>query len=388
MFNVSDIITAGSDLVGWRDSANTDYTPLPSYLTTPQSYYYVNDLPAVDLDVVNQALSTDKTSVSEYLSQVHQGEIISLVDDFVNRSKSLLGSKSILSNFDVTNGHADVRDLATKNARFVGWVLHPRSSNNIRAQITKIGLQLDTAQMVRIYLYETSQQDAIKTAELQYTTPLSVQWFDITDWFVEYRGDYGTRQQYLLGYYEYDPNNIVSGQLVGNAVEYEFDCGCNNSPRRIYGEFVWVEPIEFENADLNLTGSDYQLPTFDDLESNLCDESRGLFAKINVTCDITDVIVDNITSFSKALQYKIAIRVLDDFLASKRLNSTVDSSRIREIVEDKRNMYFSVLYGWIDSTGMRRRGIIDDITIDFSSMDDVCLPCEQDSARVITIGRR
>ena len=51
-------------------------------------------------------------------------------------------------------------------------------------------------------------------------------------------------------------------------------------------------------------------------------------------------------------------------------------------------MYFSVLYGWIDSTGMRRRGIIDDITIDFSSMDDVCLPCEQDSARVITIGRR
>lgn len=388
MFNISEIISSGSDLVGWRESANSDYTALASTLKVSQSGYYVNDLPGVDFDIINKGLSHDQTSVNTYLANVHQSEIADLVNCFVNSAKSNLGSHAILSNFDVTNGIADYTDLATKNARFVGWVITPRSSNNIKAQITKIGLQLSGAQTLKLYLYETSQQNPIKTFNFAYTTPLSLQWLAVTDFIINYRGTYGTRQKYLLGYYEYDPNNVIAGQLTESAVEFDFDCGCNSAPRRIFGEYVWIEPIEIPNNKLNLVGSDYLLPNVDDLSQYHCEESRGMFAKINVTCDITDVILDNISVFSKALQYKIAVRILDDFLASKRLNDTTDGKRFREFAEDKRNMYWSILNGWNDSTGFRRRGIIDDITVDFSRLDDVCLPCLADGIKIGHIGRR
>jgi len=388
MFNVADIITAGSDLVGWRESANSSYTALTDALKTSQSGYYVNDLPGIDFDMINKGLSGDQVSVNTYLQRVHESEITGLVNDFVNRAKSKLGSRAILSNFDVANGTADVRDLATKNARFIGWLITPRTSNNIKAEIIKIGLQLNAAQTLKLYLYETSQQSAIKTFDFNYTTPLSVQWLAVTDFIVNYRGTYGTRQSYILGYYEYDPNNVVTGQLTGSAVEFDFDCGCNNSPIRVFGEYVWIQPIEIPNSYLNYSGGEYLLPDFSDLTSFYCDASRGMFAKINVTCDLTNIILDNMITFAKALQYKIAVRVLDDFLASKRLNDMTDAKRYREIAEDKRNMYWSFLNGWVDQTGFRHRGIMEDLVIDFSRMDDVCLPCEQAGIRIVQMGRR
>ena len=132
MFNIADIITAGSDLVGWRESANVNYTGLASQLKTSQSGYYVNDLPGIDFDIINKGLSGDDTSVNTYLQRVHESEIAGLVNEFSVKAKSKLGSRAILSNFDVVNGIADVRDLATKNARFVGWLISPRTSNNIK----------------------------------------------------------------------------------------------------------------------------------------------------------------------------------------------------------------------------------------------------------------
>lgn len=384
MFTVTDIITAGSDLVGWRESANSLYPTLPSNLKQSTSGYYVNDLPGIDFDIIIKGLSNDQTSASDYLEIVMQSEITGLVSEFVGKAMSKLGSRSILTNFDVVNGTADVRDLATKNARFVGWLITPRSSHNIKAEITKIGLQLNTAQHLTLYLYDTSLQSPVKTFDFNYTTPLSVQWLAVTDFIVQSEG----HQQFLLGYYEYDPAHIVAGQLTGSAVEFDFDCGCSNAPRRVFGEYVWIEPVEFPNENLNLSGSDYLLPTFNDLSGFYCDESRGMYAKVNVTCDITQLIIDNLIVFAKAYQYKVAIRVLDDYLASKRLNDTTDGKRYRDFAEDKRNMYWSFLNGWIDNTQFRHRGIIEDIVIDFSRLDEVCLPCEQDGIKVVQMGRR
>ena len=387
MFTISDIITAGSDLVGWRESANSDYTALSDNLKVSQSGYYVNDLPGVDFDIINKGLSDDQTNVNSYLETVQKSEIAETVNDFVIKAMSKLGSRTLLSNFDVCNGVADVTDLATKNARFVGWVITPRSSNNIKATITKIGLQLSAAQTLKIYLYETSQQQPIKTFNFTYTTPLSVQWLEITDFIVKYRGS-GTRQSYLLGYYEYDPDRVVTGQLTGSAVEFEFDCGCNNAPRRVFGEYVWIQPIEIANSYLNFSGSDYILPTIDDITSFYCDESRGMFAKLNVQCDITDLILDNLLVFAKTYQYKMAIRILDDFLSCKNLNYLTDATRYRDFAQSRRDMYWSILHGWIDNTGLKRRGLVDDLVLDFSRMDDVCLPCEEDGIRIVSMGRR
>ena len=359
-------------MVGWHQSANLSRTTLASRFTSPTTGLYVDDLPSVDFDIIEDSLSDDYTDINDYLQKVQEAELYQLIFDFSSRNKEILGSRAILNNFDVTNGIADYTDLATKNARFCGWLITPKKSNNIEAAIKKIGLQISTSETVRIFLYETSQQTAIATFDFTASSPLSLQWKAVSTFITNYRGDYGTNQSYLLGYYEHDPDNNQSYQLKGQAVEFEFDCGCNNSPSKHFGRYVSIQPIVIENDDLN----GILLPNMNDITSYFTTVSYGLYAKLNVTCDITDVLVDNLTDFARAYQYKIAIRVLEDYLATVRINPDSNRLNIIKLREIARNKYFNTLNGWNDETGYRHRGLIEDLSIDFSGIDNVCLPCD------------
>lgn len=376
MFNTSTIITEGSDLVGWVQSSSG--TTIADRFTSSDSGLYVNDLAGIDFKVIEDSLGDDYTDLNQYLQRVHESEILNLVYEFSSKIKSQLGSRDLLSNFDVTNGVTDYTNLSTKNARFVGWVIKPHKSNNIKTVLTKIGLQLDTAETVRIFLYETSQQTAIATYDFSYTSALSLQWKEVTDFIANYRGDYGTNQQYILGYYENDPNNSETWQLQNRAVKFQFDCNCNDSPKRIFGRYVEVQPIVIANGSLQ---SDFSLPDMTDITSYYTDESYGLYAKLNVTCDITDVLVDNILVFANAYRYRIAVRILDDYLATKRINPTSDSASIIAISEKARNIYWNTLQGWVDSANHKHRGLMEDLSIDFSQMDSVCLPCDREEPK-------
>lgn len=371
-------------MVGWVQSNSG--TQLSDHFLTSDSGLYVNDLSAIDFDVIEEALSDDYANINDYLQRVHESEILNLMYEFVVKAKSQLGSRELLNNFDVTNGVTDYTDLATKNKRFVGWVIKPHQSNNIRSTINKIGLQLSASETVRIFLYETSQQTAIATYDFVYTSPLSLQWKAVTDFITNYRGTYGTNQQYILGYYENDPDNSQTWMLQGEAVQYNFDCGCSNTPKRIFGKYAEIQPIVIPYANLQ---SDWTLPNMNDITSYWTDVSYGLFAKINVTCDITDVIVDNLDVFANAYRYRIAVRILDDYLSTKRLNPVSDASHLRAIAEKGRNIYWNTLQGWVDSANHKHRGLMEDLSLDFSQMDSVCLPCNQKVPRTgyINYGR-
>lgn len=371
MFTYSTIISEGSDLVAWHQSSNSARTVLAARFKTPSAGLYVDDLPGIDFDIIDDSLSEDYSDANDYLQKIHESELQQIIYDFTSRNKQILGSRDVLNNFDVTNGIADYTDLSTKSARFCGWLITPKKSNNVQTAIKKIGLQISTSESVRIFLYETSQQTAIATFDFTASSPLSLQWEAVTDFIINYRGDYGTNQAYLLGYYEHDPNNDQSYQLKGRAVEFEFDCGCNNSPKKHFGKYIDIQPIVIENDDLN----GISLPNMNDITSYFTSVSYGLYAKMNVTCDITDVLVDNLTAFARAYQYKLAIRVLDDYLATVRLNPDSNRQRIAEFRLKARNQYYGELNGWESASGRWHRGLVEDLSIDFSGMDNVCLPC-------------
>lgn len=350
MFDIDAIIQAGWDLVGWRGSESLKY---------PASGLFSNDLPGVSAEIIQE------TDLENYLRNVHEAEIAGLVHSFLSNAKQKLGSTQLLSNFNVVNGVADYTNLATKNARFVGWVINPYESNSVRVSITKIGVQLDQAQDLRIYLYCTDSQEAT-VFDVKYTKPLSVQWFDCPFTFND-------RSAYIMGYYERDPVNPRVKELTASAVKFDFDCNCNNSPSRTFGKYVTIKPITIPNNLLN----GVTLPVIRDLTSYYDSSSYGMFAKINVSCDLTEVLVDNIDVFAKAMQYSVAIRILDDFLLSTKMNNIVDLPRLRESSEAIKNKYWAYLNGWVDASGYRHKGIIDDITMDFSGIDRMCLPCKK-----------
>ncbi len=239
-------------------------------------------------------------------------------------------------------------------------------------------MQINTIQAnpLRIYLYETSQEDPIATFNLTNTKVNSLEWFAITDFIMNYQSLLlGTGQQYLLGYYEADPNNPQTFQLEGNALRTDFDCGCGQNPAKVWRKYIGIEPIEIPNRGLifNAVKGDYDLPDQDEI--SFVSFISGLQAKVNIECDITEVLCANIDLFAKALQYTLAKRVLFDAFASVRINSISESKMNQS--RDFGVKYQGELEGFTTEEGEVRKGIINSIILDLQGVDSFCMPCKQ-----------
>ena len=368
-------------MVGWRQSADPSNITLTPANLQATSGYRVNDLPGISFDLIEE--STYLPNINTYLEDIESQEIITLVDKALQRSKQLTGVKELLSNFDPIVGRASFQDTLIQDERFVGFLIMPRRSNNLAAEITYVGMQIDTLQAdaVRIYLYETSQKDAIATFDYTNTDTFSLEWQRVTDFIIDYQSlTGGTAQQYLLGYYEPDVSNPQTVQLEGLALTYGLCSGCpgNDAERRkLYQNYIGIAPIEIPNDKLNWNGAEYELPDTDSLEGYTTVRTNGLYLKMNIKCDITNVLCTNITMFAHALQLAMAIRVLGDSLASTKHNAVRDSSRNVKNMENWMLKYGADLNGYTTENGWVK-GIIDNIVIDFSNLDKFCLPCKFD----------
>lgn len=375
--NVSgNIITTVQSLV--NETSTGGLISATGELQVSASGLNVNDLPSVNFEIISANLSED-IDADDYLSNVYESEILNVVNQFVNKAKQNLNTKELLNRTSIVSGVASMRDKVTQNARFVGYWIRPRKSNNLRTEIVQLGFQATAEQEtpLKIFLYETSQLEPIATFDFPITKKYSLAWQDVADFIINYQSlEGGTGQDFILGYYESDPNNLKDYQLQNQALFMQFDCNCPGSRKELYGKYMVVMPIEFPNAVLNWNEEEeeYFIPLVDNVGDYVTGQTYGLVAKVNVTCDITDILCENISIFARALQHAIACRILYDAYASTRLNSVADSKR--DQVKQFAVKYDGILNGYTNQDGAKIRGLIDTLTMDFSGMDNYCLPCK------------
>ena len=380
MYDIEVIQSCASGLVGWHESNNPCYEQLSDILRSSFSNIYVDDLPGIEFAVIQHTLSDDWSGIDSYLQQVHNSEIANLVSKIINNAKQQLKSKELLSNFQPVAGRANFGDLMTKDSRFVGWVITPHQSNNLRAEINYLGMQLDTPQTLTIYLYETSQNHAIRTFSFTTTEEFSLQWERVSNFICNYQStSRGQGQQYLLGYYEDD--------LTGQALTMEYDYDCCSKSKKLFNRWITVKPIALPSSKFRTSGSEYLLPDTENLCNYESTRTYGLVLKMNITCDVSNVICENIMMLAKPLQYMIAIRVLWDAIGTTKLTAIADSGKNIENWKNFALKYEGQLYGYPLEGGKWVKGLIDNITIDFSNIDRVCLPCKQDGLLVGRISR-
>jgi hypothetical protein len=114
------------------------------------------------------------------------------------------------------------------------------------------------------------------------------------------------------------------------------------------------------------------------LEGSLSCKTSGFNLRFNVKCDITDVLEENITMFGEAVQHMVAIKYLRDALGFYGLKPGTTSSQNRDQFGQLLTDYEGALFGgYIENVGYRR-GIIDNLTLDFSELDAVCLKARND----------
>lgn len=314
-------------------------------------------------------------SCNQYIADIYNEEVTNLATKFINNSKDYLKQNALLSNHSVIGGVADMAKTVTKDSRFVGFVLSPHEGNNIVNIISKLGFLGDAADSgLKLYLYETSQDTAIATFEFDYTTALSLQWRTVSDFIVKYDNTKegttnifsgGVGQKYLLGYFEDD--------LTCNAIEMEF----NQSLKKfsVFGKFLAIYPVAIPSSKLD----GYNLPTdLLDVSNYHTEYTHGIYFKFTANCDYTNLIRDSISLFAEPLQYALAIRILEDAVASVGdgvHNATKDASLVtwRGLIAK----YSGILNGGYISIGdqqsVYKKGLIELLTLDFSNIDDICM---------------
>jgi len=376
--------TCASGLVGWYQSTDSSHPTLTAQNLQSTSGLRVDSLPGINWETIVKSITTVEADLNTYLERVRTEETRKLVNRAVDRIKDKLSTKELLSNFDPIAGVASFSNLVTQDARFVGYLIMPHESENLRAEITHIGMQIDTIQgtPVKIYLYDTSQKEAIATYDYTNTKTKSLEWFTgLTDFIINYRSDSGgTGQSFLLGYYETDSNYVQATQLSGQALYLQLGSGCCGEAKRkkLYQKYIGVTPIQIPNDRLNWDGADALLPDCDSLESYTCSTTHGLYLKFNITCDISHVICMNKDMFAEPLQLAMAVRVLSDCISTTKHNEVSDASQNRQQVTDWMQKYQADLMGWQTTAGDWRKGMIDRLVLDVSNLDGFCLKCNFD----------
>lgn len=360
MINYSTINTCFSGLVGYRQTNYSSVPQLSVSLTGSTSGVYVTDVPGITPEFIYDALPPDYPNINAYLTGVTQQETLNAVKDYIIQHKELTKARHLLDNIDVTKHIQYFTDKVTKSGRFVGIEIVPGESDNIAVWIRRLGTQFDTVQSLTIYLFESSQNTAIKTFSLTTTKANSLEWNDLTDWICNYKStSYGTGQSFYLGYFE----NSLSGQAVDTLLQG--DC-CENTWVSNYQKHCSVKGVVFENGALNGTS----LP---DLKKvGYTNQTFGLHLKISVTCDITETLCDNKLIFGNLAKNKIAMRIFSDYFNSNRVNRNRDISSDRALTNR----------AMVEEEYKRE---LKSISFDFTDIDRFCQPCQKNLISVQTI---
>lgn len=358
MIDKNKILSCFTNLVGWRESAQAEdcFDELDVTLTNPDCPYFVNDLPAVSLNLVNEVIGDDECDVNSYLTNTHHQAILALLNKFVIMQKEKLNTKALLSHFNIGTKIGNIRTTTNKFDRFVGFEICQLASNSIKTELSHIGLQFNEIQTdLDIYFYSSSQLEPVKTFPITTTKASSLEWIPLTDFVLSYISENdAVGATYYIGYYESELTP------TGKAVKTDLACGtCKGSPVRKYRDYVGISPISVAS------GHTYISRELFDVESiSHTTESFGIHLKINVECDISDLLCKNKESFSSLLQKKIAIKILWDAYNSDAINRTTFINK-----EDSRLMAEKYELDLMEE--------LETIVIDFSEIDSVCVPCKR-----------
>jgi len=368
MIDYTKIKTEFAELVGFHEENEIS---LSASLQNSVSGFYVNDLSGIDLISIEKSvfLKTDLTpenTVSEYLTKIYPDEVQKLVQKFIDKSSEYFYHSKILRNFELLK--LTSQNKVEQEGSFNGYFLNLKNSYNLQATIGKLSLQISKAQTVRIFLYEISQKEAVATFDLIVDADYSAIMKTVDDFIIKFRNENKTNLTFLIGYYEYDENNIQSFQLDENTEIYEDTDFCHSDI-----DFFSYLPVKISNENLNWNGTSYDLPNF---ERYSITNGRGLNARFSQECDFTQIIIEYKRYFAETLANQLALRIIQDCNFSKEFNTITESNRVNwsQLIL----FYNNKLNGYEFEDGQGNSGgqigLIEEIIRRFEGIDDVCFP--------------
>jgi len=372
MYNISQITSTIQNLVGFGNEAG--YI-LDESLTSPTSTLEVNGHEALLTLQVIDSVKPSNLTLDEFLIKQRKQSTQAVIADIINTKLANQVQKSILQETPLINGTANLRNIESKNGRFVGWIFRLPESLNLQHTIKKVMLQF-TENLVDLplYVYHSSQQAPIQTINLTTTNAPSVSTIELETpilmTFLSNTTDAGGF--YLVGYYEDDlptgTNAIYKEINVGDK-----PCGsCDPWAVEYYKKwngYINTQAVYVYSADLNGTS----VPNQDDIEVAF-QTNFGLNFFISIGCELTSFIITHKDMFASIIQTKLSIDLLRYVETSTTRNNKISDSaskeasiRINGIISENN---FIKVGGLAQVYDKQLKGV----NFDFSRLDKYCLP--------------
>ena len=374
MFNPTTIQQCMVSLLGWRNDANPDVPQITnSELLQSDSGLIYNDFhPLLSIENIVNTLPADKT-IDNYLAEKVASGISKGLTKVMIEKKLNESTKTLLNSSKLFDGIGRFQDTIISDGSFVGIEVEIFPSYGTKVIIDKIGLQFTQPQTnLPIYIYHTSQIDAIKVVSATTTKQNSLEWLTLSETidFAYLSDQYDSGGMFYIGYYQ----DGISGQ----AIKKDFNwmkgpcntCRGGANAMKIWNErlnFVRVVPVEVENSNLNgIQMFDYTKRKYTPVNN------FGMNFGVTVQCDVSDYLCEQKFVLTDLIGKQVAVDILNDMKHSTRLNRLANVSQnmiIRDLEGDRETNE--------PGLAVRLSNSIKAVDFDFSKIDSPCLPCNK-----------
>ena len=374
MFNPTTIQQCMVSLLGWRNDANPDVPQItsPELLQSDSGLIYNDFHPLLSIENIVNTLPEDKT-IDDYLAEKVASGISKGLTKVMIEKKLNESTKTLLNSSKLFDGIGRFQDTIISDGSFVGIEVEIFPSYGTKVIIDKIGLQFTQPQTnLPIYIYHTSQIDAIKVVSATTTKQNSLEWLTLSETidFAYLSDQYDSGGMFYIGYYQ----DGISGQAIKKDFNW-MQGPCNTcrggaNAMKIWNErlnFVRVVPVEVESSNLNgIQMFDYTKRKYTPVNN------FGMNFGVTVQCDVSDYLCEQKFVLTDLIGKQVAVDILNDMKHSTRLNRIANVSQnmiIRDLEGDRETNE--------PGLAVRLSNSIKAVDFDFSKIDSPCLPCNK-----------
>lgn len=360
------------NVVVW--DADTNFKVDDIVFRTDITYFAIKD--GLGKDPAIETTYWTKTNVlSAYLRRVLQAASTNVFNAVFAKRKLYEIGKTLLTDISLYEGTGSLTTKITKLGRFVCHRIKPKYADTVLT-ISSVGLQLDTVNPnFKLYVYQSSSKEPLREIDFNQTKAVTFDWHKLSEGIELAFGPEALNDDcfYYIGYYEDD--------LVGQAIwrqETNFDAGCgscngiNSVLYRQWSNFFTIQPVYVTSTYLNEDRTMFE----EDKQISLSNQNWGMNFKIQVRCDVSNLIVRNKMAFTDAIRLQVVYDLLNGMAYSMRDNQ--QKSKISQMafyaMENKENF----------EKGIRAKldQAIDGVSFDLTEINKVCLPCTKGATGV------
>lgn len=352
MYDISQIKTNLSGVVGWRQPLETEFTIIDAPNLISSSGLIFQDFHSLVTvgnlkNVIPESLSD--ADFNTFILDMQKGAIGKVVQNVFQKKKPQ--TKALLDKLRLFDQANIMDDPISNNGFWVGYEINLNKNNNLKVVIDAIGSEFDGIKTgLTIYLFHSSQKTAIKTFSLD-TIKDDSKFDDLTGFDLDYISYVGGT--YYIGYKQ-DDLGVVQALNRGWVSSNQ-----QNKPKHFT-----VRPIRIENY----TG--IELFDIDDIE--IASETHGLNLEFTTTIDLTNLISDQKQIFANLIGMQMAADVLEKIYNSTRTNAIKKETRDLALFELKgtdENRKTGLLY--------KLEKAIEETEFDLSALDSLTLPIRE-----------